>query len=107
MSDTPQPPVGRSQTISEFCAAENIGNATYYKMKKAGIGPEETRIPGTKVVRISPQARAEWHARMRHRSRERDAYIEHLRRQATEAARRSVASPHHVSRRKRGRADAR
>ena len=32
----------RAMTIKQFCAIENISKATYYKMRRAGFGPEET-----------------------------------------------------------------
>jgi len=43
----------RSLTIREFCAIE----------KRLGRGPQVMRIVGN-IVRISPEARREWHTRM-------------------------------------------
>jgi hypothetical protein len=52
----------RSLTIPEFCAAEQISESSYYKMKAQGLGPRELRV--NSVVRITPQARLDWqHAR--------------------------------------------
>jgi len=54
----------RAMTIGEFCHAENISKATYYKLKRKGLGPEETFVPvaGLSLVRLSPVARRRWHA---------------------------------------------
>jgi hypothetical protein len=54
----------RSLTIPEFCAAEQISEPTYYKMRSLGLGPQEMRFPGLRAVRITPQARDAWRKRM-------------------------------------------
>jgi hypothetical protein len=51
-------------TIRQFCILENVAVATYYKMRRLGHGPDEMRIPGTALVRITQQARRDWHARI-------------------------------------------
>lgn len=57
---TRKPPVPEaSLTIKEFCHLERISRPTYYKLQRQGRGPAEMRF-GT-AVRISPEARAEWH----------------------------------------------
>jgi hypothetical protein len=91
----------RSQTIREFCATERFSIATYYKLKRLGLGPAEMIVPGTRIVRITPKARAEWHARMQQRSEHQNVELESRRRQAAEAGRIAAASPSHVSRRGR------
>jgi len=48
-----------SFTIDEFCTAERISRAQYYVMRRAGLGPREMRHG--RAVRISPQARHDWH----------------------------------------------
>jgi hypothetical protein len=53
-----------SYNIREFCKLENISDATYHNLKKRGYGPAEIRAPGMRLVRITAQARLEWHARM-------------------------------------------
>jgi hypothetical protein len=102
----------RALTIAEFCALENIGKATYYKMRRAGLGPEETYvpIPGMRLVRISPEARREWHAMLAERRQTAAAMLEEQRRQAqtVQAGKLAARSPLHVAnrqpRRRRGKA---
>jgi hypothetical protein len=53
-----------SLTISEFCKLEKISKATYYAMQHKGTGPVETRHTNPDIIRISPQARSDWHERL-------------------------------------------
>jgi len=62
---TGRSPLGASLTIMGFCATENISRAGYYKLKKKGLGPDETRIGG--IIRITPEAHTRW--RRRHTKR--------------------------------------
>ena len=50
-------------TIAQFAETVQICEATYFKLKRQGLGPEETRFGN--VVRISPDALREWRQRMR------------------------------------------
>jgi hypothetical protein len=45
-----------SLTKAEFCAAEKISRSLFYKMRRAGNGPDEMD-----TGRISPEARERWH----------------------------------------------
>jgi hypothetical protein len=45
-----------SHTKAEFCALEKISRAYYYKLRRAGDGPDEMD-----TGRISPEARERWH----------------------------------------------
>jgi hypothetical protein len=45
-------------SILEFCAAHGISRATYYNMKKAGIGPREMAVLDRKL--ITDEAAADW-----------------------------------------------
>ena len=61
----PQPhPTGHlpSSTISEFCIRHRLGRTTYFKMRKAGVGPKELRHGS--VVRITADSEREWLERM-------------------------------------------
>jgi hypothetical protein len=49
-----------SFTIDEFCARHEISAPVYYRWQKEGIGPRETRFPGSRIIRISKQAEDEW-----------------------------------------------
>jgi hypothetical protein len=54
------PPIGKSMKIGEWCVKERISRSNYYKRRKEGIGPRETRFGAS--VRITPEADAEWRA---------------------------------------------
>jgi hypothetical protein len=91
----------RSLTIPAFCYAEGISEPTYYEMRKKKMGPEELRY--LTVVRVTPKARAEWHERMKEAKFQKAAKIEQERRTAIarRGAQASLASEHHVSKRKK------
>jgi hypothetical protein len=89
----------RSQTIAEFCAHEHISKATFYKLKAAGLGPDEFRLPNSTVVRITAGARETWRQRMAELAQGEAARLEAERRsaQAAAAGRLAAASPRHIS----------
>jgi hypothetical protein len=99
--DTPADHREPALTIRQFCILENMAVATYYKMRRLGHGPDEMRIPGTAIVRITQQARRDWHARMGELGRSREAELEAARRhaQTVAAGKAAAASLRHVSRR--------
>jgi len=78
--------VDRSMTIPEFCALERISTASYVKMRKLGLGPEELRVPDMKMVRITPASRLEWHAKMAVIREQRATQLESERRRRSEQA---------------------
>jgi hypothetical protein len=88
-------------TIREFCRAHGISPPTYYELKRQGLGPAEMRMGA--VIRISREAAAAWrHARENPSEAEAEASAlsaQALRDRARGAAKRSIASPRHVSRR--------
>jgi hypothetical protein len=49
-------------TIPEFCLLHGLGRRTYYKLKKAGLGPTETRL-GKKVLIGRESAQRWWRER--------------------------------------------
>jgi hypothetical protein len=64
MSNTKKPiDENCSLSIADFCRLVGISSFTYYALRKRGLTPKEFRIPGTQIVRISPQARREWQER--------------------------------------------
>jgi hypothetical protein len=89
----------RSLTLQEFCEAEKICLASYYKMKKRGHGPIELRIPHTKIVRITPEARRQWHAMMASLAQSEASRLEAARAHAAsvERGKAAAASPRHVN----------
>jgi hypothetical protein len=93
----------RALTIRQFCILENIAVATYYKMRRLGYGPDEMRVPGTALVRITQRARHDWHARIEQLGKSEGAELEAARRRAQTAAagKRAAESPLHVSQRRK------
>jgi hypothetical protein len=47
-------------TLSEFCVAHRIGLNSYYRLRKAGKGPDEFHV-GSKVL-VSKESAARWRA---------------------------------------------
>jgi hypothetical protein len=99
---TPPPPHEPSYTIPEFCAEERMSVPTYYKLRKAGLTPDELRYLNN--VRITYAARLAWHKRLQSAE-----FAEEIRKQtrqlqvkARDAASKSIASAHHVSNRSAG-----
>jgi len=94
---------GPSLTINEFCAVEHISRPTYFAMQRRGVGPEVLRIPGTRVIRITPAARQAWHDRLAQLADEEAGKLERQRRvdQGSRAGKAAVKSPAHVSHRGR------
>jgi hypothetical protein len=48
------------RSIRGFCGRKQIALSSYYKMRAKGLGPRELRIPDTSIVRITPEAEADW-----------------------------------------------
>jgi hypothetical protein len=72
----------QSKTIPQFCEIENMSASFFYKMKKLGYGPAVLHVPGTEFVRITPEAHAEWRARMLALNASKEAELERQRRVA-------------------------
>jgi hypothetical protein len=92
----------RALTIREFCEAEHISPASFYKMRRLGVGPCEEHVPGTTIIRITAEARRAWHAQLAEMRKSREAQLEDRRRRAhaTQAGKIAAASPLHVSKRR-------
>jgi len=91
----------RSLTIPEFCFVENISKATFYKLRKLGLAPALTRI--LDAIRITAQARRDWHAKL-HLMQVADAaalLAARKQQQTVQAGKLAAASPLHVSNRTR------
>jgi hypothetical protein len=91
----------RALTTAEFCAAERVSVSTYYKLRRLGVGPCEERVPGTAIIRITPEARRAWHAQLAEMRQSGEAELEERRRRAhaAHAGKMAAASPLHVSKR--------
>jgi hypothetical protein len=48
----------KAASIEEFCEAHDLSRASYYNMRRAGIGPREMRV-GSRVL-ISVEAASDW-----------------------------------------------
>jgi hypothetical protein len=92
-----------SYTLGEFCEIERMSRSTYHKIKRAGRGPSETRVPGMTLIRITAAARREWHAKIEAWGHDQEAALEAQRRSeaASRAGKLAAASPLHVSKQKR------
>jgi hypothetical protein len=90
-----------SLTIRQFCDRENLSAASYYKMRRLGYGPAEMHVPGTEIIRITPQAHREWRARLEQQGKTKEAALERTRRaeQRRAAGKTAAASPMHISQR--------
>jgi hypothetical protein len=93
----------RTLTRQEFCALERMSLSTYAKLRRLGRGPDEVRFPGMAFTRITPQARAEWHARIEEWRKSEAAELEKKRRSAIakRAGERAAKSPLHVSKKRK------
>jgi hypothetical protein len=54
-------------TISDFCIAYSMSRSLYYKEKRAGRGPKETRVGPTKIL-ITRKDAADWLLKQRKQS---------------------------------------
>jgi hypothetical protein len=91
----------RSKTIAEFCKSKRISRASLYKLVSLGLGPTMFAIPGTRIMRITAQADAEWERRMAELAQSQAAQLERERRHAlaVTAGQAAAASPLHISKR--------
>jgi len=64
------------KTVAEWCKARHLSRSTYHKLKNLGRGPKELEIPGTRIKRITPEADAEWEARMAELAKSETARLE-------------------------------
>ncbi|SFJ71820.1 hypothetical protein [Bradyrhizobium sp. Gha] len=93
-----------AQTIAQFCRAESLSKSSYYALRRRGLGPDERRVPGTKIIRITAEAHAAWRERIDAFARTEAAQLETERRRklASIAGQIAAQSPRHVSRRRAG-----
>jgi hypothetical protein len=99
-ADDTKPAAKRAaKAITQFCATKQFSEPTYYKLKARGLGPREMRIGP--IVRISPEAEDEWDRARENPVGEEAQEIARtakaLQERGRRAARKSVASPRHVS----------
>jgi hypothetical protein len=108
MSDTASPSASveheAAHTIREWCASKRICLATYHKLKRLGLTPDELHVPGTNIRRITPQADRDWIARMAELTKTKEYKREAERRSdlAKKAGDIAARSPKHVSARRKG-----
>ena len=82
-----------SRTIVECCDLENIPRVSFYQMRRNGFGPEDLRVPGSDLVRITKDAHERWRERMQELATTKQAKLENERRVALRrtAGKRSAA----------------
>jgi hypothetical protein len=84
------------RSIRGFCGRKQIALSSYYKMRNAGHGPREQRIPDTSIVRITPEAEADWD-----RAMEQTPPSDWLTERARKAGKAGAESPRHISKQRR------
>jgi hypothetical protein len=91
----------RPLTRAEFCKLERMSLSTYHKIRRSGHGPDEMKFPQMAFVRITPEARREWHQSIEEYRKSKAAELEASRRSALAqaAGRKAAKSPRHVSKR--------
>jgi hypothetical protein len=57
-----------TMTVDQFCEFENISRASFFKMLRNGTGPSVLRVPNTRILRVTAQARREWERRAQEKS---------------------------------------
>lgn len=72
----------RNLNQQQFLALEGISETTLKKMERDGWGPAWTTFPGTRIKRLTPEARAEWHLKIAEWQNSREAKLEAERRKA-------------------------
>jgi hypothetical protein len=92
----------RNRMQADFCYIERISKASYADLKRRGLGPQELRIPDSKIIRITYDAHVEWRQRMAELAQSEAAVLERERRRqlASVAGKRAAASLKHISRRR-------
>jgi hypothetical protein len=88
-----------AHTIREWCESKRICLATYYKLRRLGLTPDELHVPGTNIRRITPEADRAWIARMAELTKTKEYEREVKRRavMAKKAGDKAARSPKHVS----------
>lgn len=94
-----------SLTIDQFCKIENLSRYSFFRLRQRGLAPRLLHVPGTRILRVTPEARRQWHLRMEALEKEQAAALEQAQRveQARRAGQASARSPLHVSRSRRDR----
>jgi hypothetical protein len=87
----------RPLSRKQFCELENISLSTYHKLKRQGLGPDETCFKGMGLARISAKARRSWHSKIEKWNSTKEAELEKARRVAI--SKKAAESPKHVSKR--------
>jgi hypothetical protein len=90
-------------TPQEWRAHRKLSKSSHHKLKHLGLAPDEIRVPGTTIIRITKEADLRWQERMAALASEKAALVEQERRVelCRRAGRRAALSAMHVSNRKR------
>jgi hypothetical protein len=109
MSSTDTPSLSASaehevaHTVREWCESKRICLATYYKLRRLGLTPDELHVPGTNIRRITPEADRAWIVRMAELAKTKEYKREAKRRTylAKKAGTLAAESLKHVSKRRK------
>ena len=90
--------------IREFCKAHGLSVASYYMLKKLGLGPREMHLAGN-MIRISAEAAAAWRKERENpkadEAKELARLAEQRQERSRKAAKRAIESPEHPANRGR------
>jgi hypothetical protein len=103
LNHTPNKIGSSAMSIDDFCRRQKISVATYYKLKKRGLGPVELRFAN--IIRITPEAEAAWRTARENpvgaEAEDITARDEAMRARAQRASKVAVNSSHHIANRRR------
>src|SRR2546430_13134607 len=92
-------------SIEDWCKKRNIAKAVYYRLKKNGHAPATIIYPGTRIIRVTTGADAEWERMMNKLRQSEEVKLAEERRQelASVAGRAAGQSPRGQAQRRRRR----
>ena len=72
-------------TTAQVCELANISMSTYYKLRRAGLGPREWNFPKMKMVRVAKTEFLKWMEQLEALQNGADLRLEAQRRRASSA----------------------
>jgi len=91
-------------TIRGFCKVHGLSVASYYALKKLGLGPREMHLAGN-LIRISAEAAAAWRKERENpkadEAKQLALLAEHRQERSRKAAKKAIESPEHPANRGR------
>ena len=91
-------------TIRGFCKVHGLSVASYYALKKVGLGPREMHLAGN-LIRISAEAASAWRKERENpkadEAKQLALLAEHRQERSRKAAKKAIESPEHPANRGR------